>query len=160
MLITLLVTLAFIILTNVIYKLDFGNSYYDYIEEEISFYREQLKTLDPEKDKDMYAQYKTELEELRTYKLGIERVEKENMIASFYMLSDEDKADVVAKIDELSVSDIEKELSVICFRNKVSFNTEDSQTTPTTYSLNSTEDDDDAVPAWIKAVRSVAKEMN
>ena len=62
LLITLLVTLAFIILTNVLYKLDFGNSYYDYIEEEISFYREQLKTLDPEKDKDMYAQYKTELE--------------------------------------------------------------------------------------------------
>ena len=62
MLITLLVTLAFIILTNVIYKLDFENSYYDYIEEEISFYGEQLKTLDPEKDKDMYAQYKTELE--------------------------------------------------------------------------------------------------
>lgn len=62
LLITLLVTLAFIILTNVIYKLDFGNSYYDCIEEEISFYGEQLKTLDPEKDKDMYAQYKTELE--------------------------------------------------------------------------------------------------
>lgn len=62
LLITLLVTLAFIILTNVIYKLDFGNSYYDYIEEEISFYGEQLKTLDPEKDKDMYAQYKTEIE--------------------------------------------------------------------------------------------------
>ena len=62
LLITLLVTLAFIILTNVIYKLDFGNSYYDYIEEEISFYGEQLKTLDPKKDKDMYAQYKTELE--------------------------------------------------------------------------------------------------
>lgn len=66
LLITLLVTLAFIILTNVIYKLDFGNSYYDYIEEEISFYGEQLKTLDPEKDKDMYAQYKTELD---VYKL-------------------------------------------------------------------------------------------
>ena len=48
LLITLLVTLAFIILTNVIYKLDFENSYYDYIEEEISFYGEQLKTLDPE----------------------------------------------------------------------------------------------------------------
>ena len=110
--------------------------------------------------KSIESDLKSELEELRTYKLGIERVEKENMIASFYMLSDEDKAGVIARIDELSVSDIEKELSVICFRNKVSFNTEDSQTTPTTYSLNSTEDDDDAVPAWIKAVRSVAKEMN
>ena len=66
LLITLLVTLAFIILTNVLYKIDFGNSYDDYIEEEISFYGEQLKTLDPVKDKDMYAEYKTQLD---VYKL-------------------------------------------------------------------------------------------
>lgn len=44
LIITLLVTLAFIILTNVIYKIDFDNSY-DYIGEEISFYEEQLKIL-------------------------------------------------------------------------------------------------------------------
>ena len=62
LLITLLVTLAFIILTNVIYKIDFGNSNYDYIEEEISFYEEQLKTLNPKTDKELYTQYKTELE--------------------------------------------------------------------------------------------------
>lgn len=62
LLITLLVTLAFVILTNVIYKIDFGNSYYDYIEEEISFYEEQLKAVDSQKDKDLYAQYKTELQ--------------------------------------------------------------------------------------------------
>ena len=131
------------------------NQRYSALEADNNSLNENIKTLNT-----TIESLKSELEELRTYKLGIERVEKENMIASFYMLSDEDKADVVAKIDELSVSDIEKELSVICFRNKVSFNTEDSQTTPTTYSLNSTEDDDDAVPAWIKAVRSVAKEMN
>ncbi|MDD7286428.1 MAG: hypothetical protein PUG89_02110 [Succinivibrio sp.] len=131
------------------------NQRYSALEADNNSLNENIKTLNT-----TIESLNSELEELRTYKLGIERVEKENMIASFYMLSDEDKADVVAKIDELSVSDIEKELSVICFRNKVSFNTEDSQTTPTTYSLNSTEDDDDAVPAWIKAVRSVAKEMN
>lgn len=131
------------------------NQRYSALEADNNSLNENIKTLNT-----TIESLKSELEELRTYKLGIERVEKENMIASFYMLSDEDKADVVAKIDELSVSDIEKELSVICFRNKVSFNTEDSQTTPTTYSLNSNEDDDDAVPAWIKAVRSVAKEMN
>lgn len=62
LLITLLVTLAFIILTNVIYKIDFGNSYYDYIEEEISFYDEQLKTIDPKTDKEMYSEYKTQLD--------------------------------------------------------------------------------------------------
>ena len=66
LIITLLVTLAFIILTNVIYKIDFGNSYYDYIEEEISFYEEQLKTIDPIKDKDLYAEYKTQAD---VYKL-------------------------------------------------------------------------------------------
>ncbi len=66
LIITLLVTLAFIILTNVIYKIDFGNSYYDYIEEEISFYEEQLKTIDPIKDKDLYAEYKTQVD---VYKL-------------------------------------------------------------------------------------------
>lgn len=131
------------------------NQRYSALEADNNSLNENIKTLNT-----TIESLKSELDELRTYKLGIERVEKENMIASFYMLSDEDKADVVAKIDELSVSDIEKELSVICFRNKVSFNTEDSQTTPTTYSLNSTEDDDDTVPAWIKAVRSVAKEMN
>lgn len=131
------------------------NQRYSALEADNNSLNENIKTLNT-----TIESLNSELEELRTYKLGIERVEKENMIASFYMLSDEDKADVVAKIDELSVSDIEKELSVICFRNKVSFNTEDSQTTPTTYSLNSTENDDDAVPAWIKAVRSVAKEMN
>ena len=104
---------------------------------------------------------KAEVEELRTFKLGVERVEKENMIASFYMLSDEDKAGVIARIDELSVSDIEKELSVICVRNKVSFNLEeDNNPAPTTYNLNNLDDDDASVPAWIKAVRSVAKEMN
>lgn len=131
------------------------NQRYSALEADNNSLNENIKTLNT-----TIESLNSELEELRTYKFGIERVEKENMIASFYMLSDEDKADVVAKIDELSVSDIEKELSVICFRNKVSFNTEDSQTTPTTYSLNSTEDDDDAVPAWVKAVRSVAKEMN
>ena len=66
LIITLLVTLAFIILTNVIYKIDYGNSYYDYIEEEISFYEEQLKTIDPIKDKDLYAEYKTQVD---VYKL-------------------------------------------------------------------------------------------
>lgn len=82
LLITLLVTLAFIILTNVIYKLDFENSYYDYIEEEISFYGEQLKTLDPEKDKDMYAQYKTELEVYQLVKKSDEKSWQAKIIQS------------------------------------------------------------------------------
>ena len=62
LLITLLVTLAFIIFTNVMYKIDFGDSDYDYIQAEINFCEEELKTIDPQKDKDIYAQCKTELQ--------------------------------------------------------------------------------------------------
>ena len=61
LIITLLVTLAFIILTNVIYKIDFDNSY-DYIGEEISFYEEQLKNIDPNTDKELYSNYRSELD--------------------------------------------------------------------------------------------------
>ena len=132
------------------------NERYSALEADNNSLNENVRTLNT-----TIQSLKSELEELRTYKLGIERVEKENMIASFYMLSDEDKAGVIARIDELSVSDIEKELSVICVRNKVSFNLEeDNNPAPTTYNLNNLDDDDASVPAWIKAVRSVAKEMN
>lgn len=132
------------------------NQRYSALEADHNSLNETVNTLNATIDS-----LKAEVEELRTFKLGVERVEKENMIASFYMLSDEDKAGVVARIDELSVSDIEKELSVICVRNKVSFNLEeDNNPAPTTYNLNNLDDDDASVPAWIKAVRSVAKEMN
>lgn len=61
------------------------------------------------------------------------------MIESFYMLSDEDKKDVVENIDTYSIDDIEAKLSIICVRNKVSFNLEDDktpETKPTTFSLD------------------------
>lgn len=106
LLITLLITLAFIILTNVIYKLDFGNSYYDYIEEEISFYGEQLKTLDPEKDKDMYAQYKTELEvyqlvkkyDEKSWQAKIIQSEMRNCISNINYFTYQEKSDSGLKI--------------------------------------------------------------
>lgn len=61
--ITLLVTLAFIILTNVLYQYepDFSN---DYIDENIAYYEKELKELDYHKasDKSTYAEIKSELE--------------------------------------------------------------------------------------------------
>ena len=106
------------------------------------------------------AELEKQLGELTTFKLGIEKAEKEKMIASFYMLSDEDKKDVVANIDTYSLDDIEAKLSIICVRNKVSFNLDDDkpEDKPTTYNLNG-EGDDDGVPAWVKAVRAVASKM-
>ena len=106
------------------------------------------------------AELEKQLGELTTFKLGIEKAEKEKMIASFYMLSDEDKKDVVANIDTYSLDDIEAKLSIICVRNKVSFNLDDDkhEDKPTTYNLNG-EGDDNGVPAWIKAIRAVQNEM-
>ena len=118
LLITLLVTLAFIILTNVLYKLDFGNSYYDYIEEEISFYREQLKTLDPEKDKDMYAQYKTELEvyqlvkkyDEKSWQAKIIQSEMRNCISNINYYTYQEKSDSGLKIAKAKYDEYIKRL--------------------------------------------------
>ena len=95
---------------------------------------------------------KKEYDELVEFKLQVEDKEKDALIDSFYMLSDEDKADVIKNKREYSYDDIEAKLSVICVRNKVNFtnDNEDKQDQVITYSLN---DDTDSVPAWLKAVQ-------
>ena len=97
------------------------------------------------------------------FKNQSERKEKEEMINSFYMLSDEDKKDVIENIDTYSLNDIEAKLSIICVRNKVSFDLDENKNhqDPTTYNLNGDNNDDDAdTPAWIKAVLETAKNKN
>ena len=92
---------------------------------------------------------------LTEFKNNVERKDKEAMIQSFYMLSDDDKKDVIDNIDKYSVDDIEAKLSVICVRNKVNFNLDDDNNNkgPTTYNLSNLDDDSDAgMPAWVKAV--------
>ena len=101
----------------------------------------------------------SKLAELVEFKNSMDRKDKEAMIESFYMLSDEDKADVITNIDTYSLDDIEAKLSVICVRNKVSFDLEEKQENHTTFNLNDTGDDDDT-PAWVKAALAVAKNMN
>ena len=100
---------------------------------------------------------------LTEFKNQSERKEKEEMINSFYMLSDEDKKDVIENIDTYSLNDIEAKLSIICVRNKVSFDLDENKNhqDPTTYNLNGNNNDDDAdTPAWIKAVLETAKNKN
>ena len=105
---------------------------------------------------------KAELEPLKAFKLEAEKKDKQAMIDQFYMLSDDDKADVIANIDTYSVDDIEAKLSIICVRNKVSFNLDDNtniNSNPTVYNLNSGDTDDANVPAWVKSLRETAKTM-
>lgn len=108
-----------------------------------------------------YDTLRQEVEGLRAFKVSTERTAKEDMIKSFYMLSDAEKQDCFDNIDKYSLDDIEAKLSVICVRNKVNFHLEEEEhkEEPMVYQLGDN-DDGDSAPAWIKAVRNTAKEMN
>lgn len=107
-----------------------------------------------EEKKNLEAQ----IEPLKEFKLVAERKEKEAMVAEFYMLSDEDKADVINNIDTYSLDDIEAKLSILCVRNKVSFNLDDDkkEKDATVYNLDSNTDDA-SVPAWVRAAIAVSE---
>ena len=105
-----------------------------------------------------YAEHETKYNELLAFKANIEDKQKDEMISKFYMLSDEDKKEVIENKANYSLEDIEAKLSVICFRKKINFNldnedttaTEDTEDSITTFSLNDTVTEE--VPAWVAAV--------
>lgn len=103
----------------------------------------------------------TKLAPLVAFKAKAEKASKEEMIKSFYMLSDDDKKDVIDNIDTYSLDDIEAKLSIICVRNKVSFDLDDNKDPKghTTFNLDD-DSGDETVPAWVKAVLTVAKSKN
>ena len=138
-----------------------------YILEEIPEYVElQARYAQLENDynelKATNADLEAQIAPLSQFKLGVEKKEKEAMINSFYMLTDEDKQDVIANIDTYSLDDIEARLSVICVRNRVSFNSEDNNDPkpPVTYTLDGNVGEDASTPAWVKAAMKVAKTIN
>ena len=108
----------------------------------------------------------TEKDELVKFKNKVERTKKEDLINNtFFMLSEEQKKDCVDNIDTYSLDEIEAKLSVICVRNKVSFNLEDDahkeQDKATVYNLNDVQEEEyDNIPDWIKRVAEVKKEKN
>ena len=113
--------------------------------------------------KDKYTSLEQQNQELVAFKLNVEDKEKDALIAKFFMLSDEDKKNVIENKSKYSLDDIEKELSVICVRKKVNFTTEDNSAktepeAPTIYNLNSTQVD--PLPAWLRAVENHSKQNN
>ena len=115
---------------------------YNSLEESYNTLKAKKETLD------------NEISSLREYKSSMEKKDKEAMIENFYMLSDEDKKDVIDNIDTYSLDEIEAKLSIICVRNKVSFDLDENKNNngPTTYNLSDDNSDDLGMPAWIKAV--------
>jgi hypothetical protein len=109
-----------------------------------------------------YEALKAEVEGLRTFKAEIERKEKEEMIGRFYMLSEEDKKDVVDNIDSYSLDDIEAKLSILCVRNKVSFSLDEDidNSNPVVYNLTGGANPGSVdTPEWVKAIQEVAKTL-
>lgn len=100
----------------------------------------------------------TELTSLREFKAQAERKNKQDMIDSFYMLSDDDKKDVTEHIDTYSLEDIEAKLAIVCVRNKVNFNLDNSNENDKKdnpqglFNLQGAAEND-TVPDWVKAVR-------
>ena len=99
---------------------------------------------------------------LTEFKQTIDREKKMDLIKSFYMLSDDQKKDCIDNIDKYSIDEIEAKLSVICVRNKVSFNLDKKpeEEQPMTYNLDSVKDEDAGLPAWVLRVKEVEKQKN
>ena len=111
---------------------------------------------------DTISQLQLQINSLTEFKSTVERNEKKKLIDSFYMLSDEEKSDVINNIDKYSIDEIEAKLSVICVRNKVNFNLDDSNNKSdviTTFNLDGGISGDEDVPDWVKALRAVASKM-
>ena len=133
--------------------------------------KEDYKKDEEEKSKcsleDKYSALQAEYEELSSkyealveFKNQVENEKKDALINSFYMLSDEDKAEVIENKANYSLDDIEAKLSVICVRKKVNFDLDDTSKNDNTveeenvmtYSLSN--NDMSSTPAWITALKN------
>ena len=116
---------------------------------------EELNTL-----KESYSVLQNQYQELVNFKKEIDNQKKDALIAEFYMLSDEDKADVVSNKEKYTLDEIKAKLSVICFDKKINFSlnkeTEDTkEENVITYELNN--DENNSLPDWVKAVKEQEK---
>ncbi len=109
-----------------------------------------------------FASLKEENKELRNFKNAVEDKQKDDLIGQFYMLTDEDKKDVIENKANYTLEEIKSKLAVICFEKKVNFNLEESvenkeetenvaDINVVTFNVDHTED---STPDWIKAVES------
>lgn len=111
-----------------------------------------------EKAKSEYAALEEKYQALVAFKEQVDNEKKDALIGSFYMLSDEDKKDVIDNKSKYSLDEIEAKLSVICVRKKVNFDLEDASKKDDvedkdvmTYNVNN---DENSTPAWIAALKN------
>ena len=111
-----------------------------------------------------FDELNSEYEKLVEFKNNVEDKQKDELIEKFYMLSEEDKKDVLENKRNYSLEQIEEKLAVICFRKKVNFDldtsskNEDKQTEEvvTTFNYNN---ENDSTPDWVKQVEETQKKL-
>ena len=130
-------------------------------EKKYSLLEEEFNSLN-EKYSLLQAQY----DELLAFKNQIEDEKKDTLINSFYMLSEEDKKEVIENKSKYSLDDIEAKLSIICVRKKVNFDLDKSsnfeenkkeESVITTFNLDS---EVTSTPAWVSAVKNTKNSRN
>lgn len=113
------------------------------LENQVSELSEQLKELT-----DKFTALEAEAEELRKFKAERIDADKDAMIAKYHMLSDEDKAEIIADKDKFTLSEIESKLALLYVQKNVNFDDEEEiDSTPlTTFSLDDETIAEDADP--------------
>lgn len=113
------------------------------LENQVSELSEQLKELT-----DKFTALEAEAEELRKFKAERIDADKDAMIAKYHMLSDEDKAEIIADKDKFTLSEIESKLALLYVQKNVNFDEdEEIDSTPlTTFSLDDETVAEDADP--------------
>lgn len=129
---------------------------YELLESENERLQNETNTLNTaiENLRSEYASLESKYQELVEFKNQIENTKKDELIDSFYMLSDEDKKEVLENKSNYSYDDIEAKLCVLCVRKGLSFKKQEpAQEKPAIiFQLNEVEDED--VPPFIRALRS------
>lgn len=121
---------------------------YELIEEEL----ETLKT--------SYTELESKYQKLVEFKNTVDNEKKDALINSFYMLSDEDKKEVIENKAKYSLEDIEAKLSVICVRKKVNFDLDNTSKNDNiveekeVMTYNVSDNENTSIPAWISALKN------
>ena len=107
-----------------------------------------------------YTLLETEAEELRSYKASRISADKDALINKYNMLSDDDKAEIVANKDSYSYEEIESKLALLYVKKNVDFDDQDeeipvSNETTLTFGL-STANGDAEVDPIIELLRNAA----
>ena len=130
-----------------------GSKKYELLENEYNELKTQFEAL------------KTQNKDLIRFKSDIENKEKDNLIAEFSMLSDEDKKDVIENKSKYTLDEIKSKLSVIYFDKQVKNSLNESakndnnkeKEVVTTFDVHT--DGDASIRDWVKDVEAIQNKL-